>query len=176
MALPLCPVCQNSYDTRRQPRSLQPCGHGICDLCFDQYVSRGGETCPMCRVDIVGSAINYDLRSMCKPPETGWKQDLLRLLGRHLPGKEVEVSDRFKNVAPLIRLRCEWCLGSLKEARAVLVSMVLKMPVPEVLHWITVLNFDSDIEARLLEHVSTLLDHTAFLKEDTWLLELSHTV
>ena len=176
MALPLCPVCQNSYDMIRSPRSIHPCGHGICDICYDKYVSRGGETCPICRTAITSTSVNYDLRSMCKPSENGWKRDLMRLTGKWMPGKDIIISDRFEIVAPLIVLRCEWTIGSLKKARRILVELIRELTLRDVLHWVTVLNFDPAIEAQLLEHVSTLMNHKHFLKEDTWLLELTHTV
>lgn len=176
MALPLCPVCQNSYDTVRSPRSIHPCGHGICDLCFDQYISRGGETCPICRTDIASTSVNYDLRSMCKPPEEDWKRNLTRLAGKWMPGKDIIISERLEIVAPLIMLRCEWTIGSLKKARRVLVNLIKDLPLRDVLHWVTVLNFEPSVEAHLLEHVSTLMHHKEFLNQDTWLLELTHTV
>lgn len=177
MALPLCPVCQNSYDTEHSPRSIHPCGHGICELCFDKYVSRGGETCPICRVHITSTSVNYDLRAMCKSPETGWRRDMARIVGRYLPGKDIVISERFCKVTPLIKLRCDWCIGSLKKARAILVDLLAELPLADVLHWITVLNFDPSVEAQLIEHVSTLMRHKEFLgNEDEWLLKLSHVI
>jgi len=176
MALPLCPVCQHSYDLIRTPRSIHPCGHGICESCYDQYVSRGGDTCPICRVEIKSTSVNYDLREMCKPSEVGWKRDLMRLVGRWLPGKDIVISERFKVVAPLIVLRCEWTTGSLKQARLVLVNMLNEMSLSNVLHWITVLNFQPNVEADLLQHVSTLLHHKHFLGDDDWILHLTHVI
>tara|TARA_B100001250_G_C19815878_1_gene798358 strand:- start:6415 stop:6696 length:282 start_codon:yes stop_codon:yes gene_type:complete len=93
-----------------------------------------------------------------------------------MPGKDIQITERFAKVAPLIELRCEWTVGSLKKARAILVDMILHLTLPDTLHWVTVLNFEPAIEAQLLEHVSTLMHHKSFLKEDTWLLELTHRV
>ena len=176
MALPLCPVCQNSYDLVRTPRSIHPCGHGICDSCYDQYVSRGGDTCPICRVHIKSTSVNYDLREMCKPPEIAWKRDLMRLVGRWMPGKDIIISDRFEVVAPLIVLRCEWTIGSFKRARRVLVDMISALPLKDVLQWVTALNFEPSVEAELLQHVSTLIPHKTLLGEDDWILQLTHSI
>ena len=93
-----------------------------------------------------------------------------------MPGKDIMISERFALVAPLIVLRCEWTVGSLKKARRVLVDLIRELSQRDVLHRVTVLNFDPGVEAQLLEHVSTLMHHKQFLKEDTWLLELTHTV
>ena len=176
MALPLCPVCQNNYNTVLIPRVINPCGHGICVQCLDKYVSRGGDTCPICRTDILGTSVNYDLRAMCQPPDDGWKRDLQRILGRHMPGQNVELHDGLKLLSPMIRLRCEWTVGSLKEAKAALVKLVLAMDVKDVLQWITSLHFDTETEVQLLQHVSTLLEQKTFLQNDSWILELVHAV
>ena len=87
------------------------------------------------------------------------------------------ISERFCKVTPLIKLRCDWCIGSLKKARAILVDLLAELPLADVLHWITVLNFDPSVEAQLIEHVSTLMRHKEFLgNEDEWLLKLSHVI
>lgn len=93
-----------------------------------------------------------------------------------MPGKDIIISERLEIVAPLIMLRCEWTIGSLKKARRVLVNLIKDLPLRDVLHWVTVLNFEPSVEAHLLEHVSTLMHHKEFLNQDTWLLELTHTV
>ena len=176
MSLPLCPVCQNNYNTVLVPRVIHPCGHGICSQCLDKYVSRGGETCPICRTDIVNTCVNYDLRSMCKAPEDDWKVDIHRILGRHMPGHDVELHDGLKIMSPMLRLRCEWTVGSLKEAKAALVKLVMEMQVDEVLQWITSLHFDTEIEIQLIQHISVLVEQKAFLQNDAWVLELVHTI
>ena len=176
MSLPLCPVCQNNYNTSLVPRVMHPCGHGICSQCLDKYVSRGGDTCPICRTDILHTCCNYDLLSMCKPPEDDWKMDIRRILGRVMPDRQVDLHVGLKQVAPLIRLRCEWTVGSLKEAKCVLVKLMADMPVNDVLEWVSLLSFDDDIELQLVEHVSKLVDQRLFLQNDGWVLELVHSV
>ena len=130
----------------------------------------------MCRADITNTSVNYDLRSMCKAPHDDWKASIHRIVGRYMPGREVVLHDGLKCLAPLIRLRCEWTIGSLKEAKAVLVKLVLTMTEVDILEWITVLHFDSEIEVQLLQHVNLLYEQKTFLQDDVWVLELVHTV
>lgn len=93
-----------------------------------------------------------------------------------MPGHNVELHDGLKVISPMIRLRCEWTVGSLKEAKAALVKLVLEMDVKDILQWVTSLHFDTETEVQLLQHVSTLFEQKTFLQEDSWILELVHAV
>jgi hypothetical protein len=93
-----------------------------------------------------------------------------------MPGHNVELHDGLKVISPMIRLRCEWTVGSLKEAKAALVKLVLEMDVKDILQWVSSLHFDTETEVQLLQHVSTLFEQKTFLQEDSWILELVHTV
>ena len=130
----------------------------------------------MCRADMTDTSVNYDLLSMCKPPMDDWKTELQRLVGKYMPGKEVEMHDRLEQVVPLIRLRCEWTIGSLKEAKAHLVKMVVDMELDDVLMWISSLHFDPEVEIQLIEHVTAITEQKLFLQDDVWILELVHSV
>ena len=142
MALPLCPVCQNAYNTLHFP-SIHPCGHGICDICYDKYVSTGGETCPICRVHTSSTSINYDLRSMCAEYRNRVGGEICSVLwGGTCPGKILSSRSVSAKSLHSSGLRCDWCVSSMKEARAVLVDLLEELPLADVLHWITVLNFD----------------------------------
>ena len=43
-----CPICLNPVRYTRASKKLE-CGHLFHCLCIDQWVSSGGDTCPMCR-------------------------------------------------------------------------------------------------------------------------------
>ena len=76
---PICPVCRKNYSDKVKPMVLQPCGHGICNICLStmkDYVEEDlddngnpvlGESrikCPTCRITIVHERPNYDLREI----------------------------------------------------------------------------------------------------------------
>lgn len=45
-----CPIC---YQTKPKVR-LVACGHTCCNECLEQWMSRGRDTCALCRHKIIG--------------------------------------------------------------------------------------------------------------------------
>ena len=54
-----CPIDLNRYDTtNRKPISIIPCGHSICNGCYDA-IKRTNNLCPLCRTRMTGFVTNF---------------------------------------------------------------------------------------------------------------------
>lgn len=167
MSMPTCAICHNKYDAVRVPYILQPCSHGLCKLCIDEYITvRGSVTCPTCRTIIEKHTINYDLNTICSGAFDSWKELLMESLSEK-PDLTVTISDDLMPVAGLIRKR----LMKNRDIQGELVTLVRHCTDDEVYSWIDALNFPSDwyVDRR----VAALIRHHSFLKkyEAGWLLE-----
>ena len=167
MAMPRCAICHCRYDAVRIPYILQPCAHGLCKMCIDEYITvRGNTSCPTCRGVIETHAINYDLNSICSGSFESWKELLMEALSEK-PNLTVTISDDLLPVAGLIRKR----VTNNRDIHDDLVTLVRHCDEETVYSWIDVLKFPSDWYVdRKIGH---LIRHHAFLKkhEAAWLLE-----
>ena len=72
-------ICQNKYNCIRVPYILQPCSHGLCKTCVEEYITnRGNSLCPKC-THIDRHTINYDLKEVCDVSLSGWKETLMEV-------------------------------------------------------------------------------------------------
>ena len=167
MAIPKCAICLNRYDAIRIPYVLQPCGHGLCKDCIDEYITvRGNVTCPSCRAMIEHHTINFDLNTICSESSDSWKELLMEALSEK-PDLTVTISDDLMPVAGLIRKR----LTNNRDIQQELVTLVRQCTEDDVYSWVEALKFSPDwfVDRR----VASLLRQYAFLKkhEAGWLLE-----
>jgi hypothetical protein len=167
MAMPRCAICHNRYDAIRVPYILQPCAHGLCKLCIEEYVNvRGSTTCPTCRAVIEQHTINFDLNSICSARLESWKELLMESLSEK-PNLTVTISDDLMPVAGLIRKR----VSNNRDIHKDLVTLVRHCEDDTVYSWIDALQFPTDWYVdRKIAH---LIRHHTFLKkhEAGWLLE-----
>jgi len=167
MSIPRCPICQNRYSCVRVPYVLQPCSHGLCKDCVDEYITRRGNSlCPKCRGSIEKHSVNYDLKEVCEVSLSGWKETLMEVLSEN-PGVNIRISDSLLPVSQLIVCRVT---GDRNTHRA-LVDLVRHTDQDEVYSWVDALQFPSawDVDRQ----VSRLIRRHEFLeKHDAgWLLE-----
>ena len=167
MSLPRCPICQNRYSLTHVPYILQPCSHGLCKSCVDEYiVARGNSLCPKCRSHIDRHTINYDLKDICEVSVDGWKEGLLEVLSTR-PGVPIRISDALLPVAQLVICR----LKNDRDVHKPLVDLVRNCDQDDVYSWVDTLQcpIGWDVDRQ----VSRLLRRHQFLeKHDAgWLLE-----
>ena len=162
-----CPICHVAYDAVRIPHVLQPCGHGLCKLCIEEYITvRGNVTCPTCRTVIEHNTVNYDLNSIVSGSFESWKELLMEALSEK-PNLTVTISDDLMPVSGLIRKR----LMNNRDIHEDLVTLVRHCEEETVYSWIDVLKFPTDWYVD--RKIAALLRHHAFLKQHDagWLLE-----
>jgi len=167
MSMPRCPICHNRYNAVRIPYSLQPCSHGLCKNCIDEYiVLRDNDQCPTCRATITNHAVNYDLKELCTGSYESWKEILMESLCEK-PDLTITISDDLLPVAGLIRKR----LSNNRHVFHDLVTLVRHCEEDEVYSWIDILRFPPDWYVD--RTISLLLRHHTFLQkhEAGWLLE-----
>lgn len=167
MSFPRCPICQNKYNCVRVPYILQPCSHGLCKLCVEEYITlRGNTLCPKCRGPIDKHTVNYDLKEVCDSSFSGWKEALMEALSE-TPNVNIQISDDLLPAAQLIVCRVKGDRNVYKP----LVDLVRNCDQEDVYSWVDALQFPSgwDVDRQ----VSRLLRRHDFLsKHDAgWLLE-----
>lgn len=167
MSVPRCPICQNKYNYIRTPYILQPCSHGLCKACVDEYITaRGNSLCPKCRGTIERHTVNFDLKEICDVVLDGWKETLMEVLSEN-PGVTVQINDSLLPVSQLIVCRVTGDRNLYKP----LVDLVRHCDQDEVYSWVDALQFPIgwDVDRQ----VSRLLRRYDFLeKHDAgWLLE-----
>ena len=167
MSIPPCAICHNKYDAIRSPYILQPCAHGLCKMCVEEYLTvRGNDTCPTCRAVVEHHTVNYDLNSVVSGSFEDWKNLLMESLSEK-PNLSVTISDNLMPVAGLIRKR----IANNRDIQQELVKLVRHCTEDEIYNWIDVLRFPPDwfVDRR----VKSLVRHHSFLKnhEAGWLLE-----
>lgn len=60
-----CSVCLEDYDQFKYiPMILNPCGHGVCQICIENWGQVGGNSCPECREKITSKTINRNVLDM----------------------------------------------------------------------------------------------------------------
>ena len=167
MSMPKCAICFNKYDALRIPYVLQPCGHGLCEKCVDEYITvRENTTCPTCRGDVTNHVVNYDLNSIVSGSFESWKELLMEALCEK-PNLTVTISDDLMPVAGLIRKR----ITNNRDIHQDLVTLVRHCDEQDVLSWIDVLRFPEDWYVN--RRVHHLIRQHEFLKTHSagWLLE-----
>ena len=167
MAMPRCAICHNRYDAIRVPYILQPCAHGLCKICIEEYITvRGNVTCPTCRGTVQNHVLNYDLNSICSGSFESWKELLMEALSEK-PNLTITISDDLMPVAGLIRKR----VTGNRDVHQDLVTLVRHCDDDTVYSWIDALRFPSDWHVD--RKIAALLRHHNFLKkhEAGWLLE-----
>ena len=167
MEIPKCAICHNRYDAVRVPYVLQPCAHGLCKMCVEEYITvRENITCPTCRTIIQHHTVNYDLKAAVSGPFESWKEILMESLSEK-PNLTVTISDDLLPVAGLIRKR----ISNNRDIHQELVTLVRHCTEDDVYGWLEALRFPTDwyVDRR----VASLLRQHAFLKkkEACWLLE-----
>ena len=167
MSLPRCPICLNKYSCSRIPYILQPCSHGLCKSCVDEYiVTRGNTLCPKCRTHVDRHTVNFDLKDMCDVSVDGWKDGLMEALSVN-PGVPIQINESLLPAAQLITCR----LKGDREVHRPLVDLIRHCEQDEVYSWVDVLQFPIgwDIDRK----VTRLLRRHEFCeKHDAgWLLE-----
>ena len=168
MSLPRCQICHNRYSLDLVPYILQPCSHGMCQQCINDYiVVRSSTTCPTCRTTILRHSVNYDLKDMCQAPLEGWREEFMTRLSKH-PEIHITLDDVIMPAIPLILCRLENDRTGLYKA---LVTLVRNTPGDEAFRWVDILGFPDAWEADI--KIGKLSRHFDFLekKNADWLLE-----
>ena len=168
IVLPLCPICHKMYSSEVLPYIIQPCCHGCCFSCLEEYMeNHDGKTCPTCRGEICDISPNYDLREICNGLSIPkWSEKLARLI----PTGIVVDFESIEDVSELIYLR-------LSDADSFLVKKCItryltQHPFEFVLKWVLALNFENETEyisfaAKQHENYLFLDSHSA-----SWILSL----
>ena len=167
MPMPRCPICHNRYSAAHIPYTLQPCSHGLCKECVDEYITvRNNTRCPTCRGAIENHAVNYDLKELCTGSYGSWKEILMETLCDK-PDLTITISDDLLPVAALIRKR----ITNNRDIFADLVTLVRHCREEDVYNWVDVLRFPSDWYVDTT--ITVLLRNHKFLEkhEAGWLLE-----
>lgn len=177
---------------------LQPCGHGCCQDCVRRYreVSVAGEVnCPQCREVVIEEKPNFDLIDMF-PDESVtqeyWAQKLVELSGNS--GQQYTLHVDVEIFAKLIcsriinrvaiqamsgKEREEWTdeekkllLGIKQELRCCIAA--LEAEFENIMKWIEVMNYPSNIENYLFSHLTEMYETQKFLApmDAEWLLDL----
>ena len=114
---PACPICQNNYNCKIKPTTLQPCGHGLCDKCLQELLIhiRTDEDgllmepkCPICREQIVHNTPNYCLREITTNVDNNqingfWEKQITKL--DTIKGREITFSSEMRAYSKVICLR-----------------------------------------------------------------------
>jgi len=163
-----CQICQNVYTSQRLPYILQPCSHGMCSKCVDEYiVKRSGSNCPTCRQTIIRHTLNFDLKDTICVNLEQWKKEFLNLL-RKDSNVKITLTDEILPAVPLIMCRLE---NRRSDIHTALVTLVRNCSHEDVYRWIDVLQFPNDWDVELT--INKMLRHYEFLegKNADWLLE-----
>ena len=167
MTTPRCPICHNRYSGQRIPYILQPCSHGLCKLCADEYIIRRESTsCPTCRATILRHTVNYDLKEMCTKSLEGWKEVLMESLCK-TPGIDVTIEDSILPAAQIIVNR----ITGNRNVHESLVTLVRNSSTDDAFGWVDALQFPTDWEVE--RKLSKLIRHHEFLEKYSagWVLE-----
>lgn len=200
---PKCPVCLNHYSQSVKPVILQPCCHGCCSKCIEQYRTISEENnqedikCPRCREVVIEEKPNYDLIEMIPEQENKemWVEKLLDFCGR--TGEEVQVHVDVEVFSKLICSRLvnqekiddiglkdvsQWSSSDKKlvlrfkeELRCCIIS--LGCDFDEVRKWVQILNLPSKLETYIMADLLEYYDSKRFLSlmNAEWLLDLMPT-
>ena len=194
VVLPKCPVCLRHYSSKVKPMVLQPCSHGMCDECInnyrqhredDEYSETDEIKCPKCREVVIEEKPNYDLLDMM--PEEGmshyWTEKLVQ--NCDAVGMDCHVHDTVETLSKLLVLRisddariqsmalkkqADWLdsdrkLVKLLKREFVDCILALSMDFKEATKWIQVLNFPLDFERYFVTQIMTVFQNKTFLDE-----------
>ena len=161
-----CPICHNHYSSTRIPYSLQPCAHGMCKDCAEQYFDERMESeCPVCRCTVLRRAVNWDLKSLCCESLEPWKQKLMDALQ---PRGHVHISDDLLPAASLIVHR----VNGNRDVHEALVMLARYVTPEEAYMWAECLQFpaDWDVDRKL----GRILRHSEFLEkfQARWVMDM----
>lgn len=155
------------YSCERIPYILQPCSHGLCKKCIDEYIiERGNSQCPVCRGTILRHTVNYDMRETCSEELSGWKELLMKALCTK-PGVKVTLDDSILPAAGLIIQR----LDNNRDIHDSLVTLVRRLDTEDVYAWVDALQFPPDWSVE--REAARLIRHKGFLDKynASWVLE-----
>lgn len=199
IVLPKCPVCLNRYSAEVKAMTLQPCGHGMCLECLEQYRDTRGDneeiSCPKCREVIIEEKPNYDMIELMPDEyETRiWSQKLVDNFER--AGIAVVVTPKIEIMSKLLVTRVinddmiqsigqrmkkdEWSDSEVRLVRGLKQEFadcinVLEMDFREASKWIQVLSLPPLFENYFITQVLTMFENKSFLGEmdAEWLLDL----
>ena len=167
MTTPRCPICLKRYSGQRIPYILQPCSHGLCKQCADEYIVRRESTsCPTCRATILRHTVNYDLKEVCTGSLEGWKEALMESLCK-TPGVHVTIEDSILPAAQLIVNR----ISGNRNFHDSLITLVRNSSTDDAYSWVEALQFPADWEVE--RKLTKLIRHHEFLEKYSagWVLE-----
>lgn len=190
VVLPKCPICWNRYSKLQKPLVLQPCGHGVCEVCMSKCRSEETEiVCPKCREVVIEEKPNYDLLETIPEEEPDvWVQQLLDFYKNS--GVTVHVDKRVHIMAKVLvkriehaneieKMSAEWSTNE-KIIVGKLVTdfcdcvLCLNMRFTEAMRWIQVMSLPKDFESFFTHKVVEMYENKDFLKtmNAEWLMEL----
>lgn len=200
--LPKCPVCLRRYSPEVKPMILQPCSHGMCEVCITKYreiKDEEGEDikCPKCREVVIEEKPNYDLIDTMPSQTEGnyWVKKLMDAFDE--TGVTIPVHRHVEELSKLLVTRInsdrqlqslsntekeEWIQSDIKLIKSMkqeLVDSVLELDIEfkELHGWIQVLNLPSCIENYLISEMLTVYENKEFLRQFNaeWLMDLIPT-
>ena len=197
---PKCPICLKMYDSVTLPKTLYPCGHGMCSECLVSYAKHGEENdpavdlkCPLCREPIVQEFDNYDLQSITNNVNTNtlsyWTQRLLETMDKD--GEEIVLNDELipfsKTIVTRVCYRNDfkimdkldiWSKDDHTKVHALCKTFVEALQtsnttVDKALKWIEVLNVPPSVENQLITKINKFFTAKSFLEtmDAEWLMD-----
>ena len=176
---PTCPICLKRYGGEQNiPVTLQPCGHGMCQKCFVTYRTiHNGTECSVCRRQIIGHSINYDLKNACSHGALGdlniWKDKLVSFASLILPvGEQIHIDDEMEEWVPLIVYKLTES-DNIKTLRSIICELFAHNTAPIIMKWVSILNFTTKTEAQIYKIILWLEESRDYLgHHQYWLLKL----
>lgn len=178
---PTCPICLKRYGSEKVvPLLLYPCGHGVCEECFEACQDHGGASalsCSVCRRDVEHHSVNYDLRNAVTDDDrydmSACEDAFMSYVSLSFPaGHEVRIDDALAPWLPLIVFRLTDSVN-IDRLKSILCKLTLEKSIMDVYHWIEVLDFSADLEARIFRIVRWMQKSMRFLDADHhWLLRV----
>ena len=191
---PTCPICIKNYSSIVIPQILYPCGHGICQKCFDDFKTYEFEEngnvdelkCPQCRQIIIQSFENYDLQHITNNVDLNsmpyWSKRLLEAVDTR--GAVINIDEKLMPFCRTLFTRIvynedlktlahitvdKWTECDRQKVQSIIkafLSALIKSDtqVNEALDWISVLNMPQRVEIKLLQDVNKFYTSRDFLK------------
>lgn len=178
---PTCPICLKRYGSDKVvPLLLYPCGHGVCEECFEACREHSGSapvSCSVCRCAVEHHSVNYDLRNAVTDDERCDMDDcenaFMSFVSMSFPaGHEVNLDDELTPWLPLIVYRLMDSVN-VSRLKSILCKLTLEKSIIDVYHWIEVLDFPADDEVRIFRIVRWMQKSMRFLDSSHhWLLRV----
>ena len=196
---PICPICRKNYSHKVVPVSLQPCNHGMCQGCYDDYEAHNGEetlvTCPTCRETVLRTKPNYDLISITETVKndnlTYWEKRLAEMAqlrglkiqfhtNTHCYSKLIVTRLIYDDVLKdIVRPRDYWEIDQIRAVRSIAnaCTYALRHSLDELSiasRWISAMGFTQVVEDFLLKFVIKWYDNKTFLEKEemAWVLDV----